>query len=941
MGHGNVPPDDDSASSSFSSDDNVEDKSALESVAFYSPRVHVYEHEDAAKQDDVPWDSTSRDASVDVDHEASLSVQPCCQAIANATLETLPRTNVPYEHFTAAIEHVTTHWPGDEDTGASEPTRAQAYHRLRSRLYRGFHDAFPLTEDMYVQWMQDARALEASREELLSLVKQSHGDYWSVPLTLESLELVKDTGDARALANAMAWTQSTLGLHFTRGHEIWARCRDLVAQQYDAMAHRDDAAREKEGAIRDLFARQLQLPLEQNDLVLSECRAWAAYNTLDAAASESLVQKASTWQTNVVAPFMNKMRAFETNVTAAVEDPVACERAWLQYVNFVTHRVAPVLAKDEATGTKARQVVVCLYERAVAGLCLSATLWKKYLEYVEAHADRGDKLAVAERARRNVPFDSSFWIDVLLEMEAMGTSVDERSHFMRTELLARATSPMDACHLLHVLLTWCDSIRRHVAMRSEHEFHRLDAVLGSVFADAQAFLARVFPDCIQGHVQLVQYQAKCYWTLLPSEDPARVATVCHVWNTMLEQPLGTHAALWLAYLASLERMNTFSSDELRAMVFDKARERCDEFPLALAEAWLVFEREQGNLASYQRARRYYAKHYAAAQAKAAASAGAATNVAPRDEKASARGKKRKAPTTTAERQKRRKADATETKQPRARTFRDDHTLFLCPVPKEATKDEITAIFRDIPSFQDARLVVKTRGKRHKSRGMAYVQFTDEAGVTAGLAKRGVLLHGLPVPIERSKPPATSALNALPSDQQAGPGAATTLYVGNLNRPESTAQVTEAQLEASLHDAMASVRANVSVQRVLIVRDRQHKLKNHALVQVADPSHVQLCIKHAAAVQAKVGPQVTLRPARASIAHVLAQEQKQRKTRSQRVPPTRPTTRLALASTATTTSFVPRALCRKAQGKETTSNMPVDGIMTPKSNDEFREMISRK
>ncbi|CAI5713932.1 unnamed protein product [Hyaloperonospora brassicae] len=1003
---------DSSSSSGFSSDEDVEDVQDCPSAASHAPNVHV-EVLDEAHTDTSPFRASTLDARI-----ASLDVRQCCRdAVESITRMSLP-LDVSYEQYAAALDHVTRHWPSldtDSTTHDVVEDRLGSYAALRAAVYRTFHQAFPLTEDMYIQWISDCRAKGDSAEQIMSLFDLAQQDYWSVSLTLQSLRSIRDHGDSVELKDAMTKAQTTVGMHFARGHEIWALCRDLTAEMYDEQDKPQGVNLRKERAIRDLFCRQMQLPLEQNDLVMSEFRAWNAYNTLDAEASGSAFQAASDRQSKLFGPVMKKLRGFEAKVQVA-RDATTPELAWQQYLNFVKHRVLPLMSGDETKSEEARHIVVCLYERAVATVCLSSTLWASYLDYVESgqlEADkwklRGcEKLTIARRAIRNVPFDSSMWTELLIEMERKGAPAEEISQFVRNELLARSRSPMDQYHLLSVLLTWCDVMRRHIHTLVHEQIpaisiQQVELQIGGVFSECEQFTSANFPDFVEGKLRLAEYQAKCYWALMPpvevpAHSPAtatKVSKQIESWKQTLATPLRNRVATWLAYLESLRRTNAFSAGCIRAMVFEKAVQCVTDVPLALAEAWLVFEREYGDFTGYLRARRHHAKCQALVQASSVQVATPPTS-APhgQGDKAIKSGKKRKAPVEAEQKKKAQKRPLAKRAKLDASSARKDdadalgveqmtsvqkaekkqahekltnaHTLFLCNVSKDASKDDIEEIFRDIPTLKDVRLVAKMRGDRVKSRGMAYVQFTDDAGMEAGLERNGFLLHEQPLRVERSKPPAGTSSGG---DGNTKPGGnegfwktdPLTFYAGNLNREGSKDQVTEEQLQVTVQQAMQAVGELVGVSRVSILKDRHGKLKNYGLVEMAEPLHVAVCLGNVAALQEKLGDQVTLKPSRFSISHILEQQQKQHMQKQQRkmgassvenrggaaskgakALRSRPSTRLAVSSSASTTSLMPRALRRKlAVQQNEASKTEADvshGSVTPKSNEDFRKML---
>ncbi|KUF93999.1 Dicer protein 4 [Phytophthora nicotianae] len=226
--------------------------------------------------------------------------------------------------------------------------------------------------------------------------------------------------------------------------------------------------------------------------------------------------------------------------------------------------------------------------------------------------------------------------------------------------------------------------------------------------------------------------------------------------------------------------------------------------------------------------------------------------------------------------------------------------------------------------------------------------SDEDMADVGLKRDGFLLHGHPLRVERSKPPPTSA--STPSKPSGGEGFwkpdPLTLYIGDLNREGSKDQVTEEQLQVALQQSMQAAGELVVVTRVSILKDRHGKRKNYGLVEVAESSQATFCLANVAALQSKLGDQVTMKPSRFSISHILEQQEKQKQKQRQSSskvgsqPHAKPSTRLALPSTGSTTSLMPRALRRKLAAQDNTAKN-VSAAVTPKSNEDFRKMLFNK
>jgi hypothetical protein len=70
--------------------------------------------------------------------------------------------------------------------------------------------------------------------------------------------------------------------------------------------------------------------------------------------------------------------------------------------------------------------VQCLYERAVADLCLDASLWLEYIEYLDSVLKIDTVvLPVCKRAVRNCPWSSPLWQHYLRALERYKKPFDE------------------------------------------------------------------------------------------------------------------------------------------------------------------------------------------------------------------------------------------------------------------------------------------------------------------------------------------------------------------------------------------------------------------------------------------------------------------------------------------------------------------------------------
>jgi hypothetical protein len=82
-----------------------------------------------------------------------------------------------------ALYHLRSRWPSED---VADESLINEFKGLRANLYARFHLAFPLTKDMYAEWIDDVSSLEEQQK----LFESAAEDYASVSLTLGYLNFL-------------------------------------------------------------------------------------------------------------------------------------------------------------------------------------------------------------------------------------------------------------------------------------------------------------------------------------------------------------------------------------------------------------------------------------------------------------------------------------------------------------------------------------------------------------------------------------------------------------------------------------------------------------------------------------------------------------------------------------------------------------------------------
>ncbi|RHY65857.1 hypothetical protein DYB38_006468 [Aphanomyces astaci] len=449
----------------------------------------------------------------------------------------------------------------------------------------------------------------------------------------------------------------------------WTECENVYHLYRAFLTDSIDDAATLNARVRSSYQGQLLNPyFEGSDRVLSEYRAWSQYQPNPADFTGE--QDSIQRRIHSSSALLAKMQTFERNLDKAdAADVSALQTLWLEYANFVVSRVS----------TLGCGVVVSVLERSVAAVCLSGELWGRYLTFLQ---DKRMKcLDVAKRAVRNVPFESAPWVALFVSMEMEGSTSAEAIHQVGADLCGRQPSPLDQEKRLEVLLAFCDAARRS----GSHELL------------LQAFT-----------------MSKPRWVEL--------------WDEVL-QHRSHEVCAWQSCISECLRVGG-TVQETRGY-FKRGVAAATDYPMVLAEAWVVFERELGDHVQFWiEAKRRYAlllrQYYVSEVSSSDKSESRKRLLAAED--GSNTGKNEAIDRRQAEYKKQRLSDDT------------NKTVFLCELDKAITNDDLLNLFAKPPVVKDG--VWKTNGSTIYVSGFG--DATSESSLLSAFAKDNVdaILHTL-------------------------------------------------------------------------------------------------------------------------------------------------------------------------------------------------------
>ncbi|XP_011655427.1 squamous cell carcinoma antigen recognized by T-cells 3 isoform X2 [Cucumis sativus] len=641
-------------------------------------------------------------------------------------------------------------------------------------------EIFPLTPSMWQEWAEDEASISTGPEALAAierLYERGVFDYLSVSFWLDYLNFIREydplvqdcaTSGIKKVRDLFERALTAAGLHFTEAEKLWEAYRDLEKSIYQTIAETDAQAKEKQvQLIRSIFHRQLSLPLSNMSSTLEAYKAWemevkqeCALDTESNYSDGVPTQVATTYQRAL--DMYNARVQLEDQISK--QDLTDTERLH-QYIIY--------LKFEQSAGDPAR--VQVLFERAIADFPVSVDLWLDYTCYMDKTLKVGNIVRnVYSRATRNCPWIGDLWVRYLLALERSHASEGEIASVFGKSLQC-SFSTLD--EYLDLFLTRIDGLRRRISSGVQLEDALEYSLIRETFQRASDYLS---PHLKNSEVLVRLY---AYWARLEINMGKNLDSARGVWESLLKI-CGSLSAAWEGYIAMEVELNHINNAR-------SIYKRCysKRFPGSGSEdichSWLRFEREFGSLEDFDHAVRKVnprleelksyklqiddsenpVKQNDRSKRKLG---GDAPNVESPAKKLkdSAHGPKKVTEKGKAQlenvddqtgdiRGRVKKLDdisdqqMNDSIQEKGKVYNDQCTAFISNLNLKVTYDHLRDFFQDVGGVVAIRILHdKFTGK---SRGLAYVDFSDDAHLEAGVAKNKQLLLGKKISIARSDP----------------------------------------------------------------------------------------------------------------------------------------------------------------------------------------------
>ncbi|KAJ3681419.1 hypothetical protein LUZ60_015908 [Juncus effusus] len=453
----------------------------------------------------------------------------------------------------------------------------------------GMSKLFPLTPKLWQDWIGDELSLNQSPEsfkEIENLYERSVQDYLSVSLWIDYINFVQEHDDSVSQCTPAGVSKmrelferaiTAAGLHLIEGGKIWEAYREFEQALVLTFSENETEEKAKQTQrIRNLFHRQLAVPLADSESTLKDYKIWESEQGNNI--SNETGSELDGLPPNVVTNYKNATEAF--NARKLYEDRIAREsdeQEKLQhYMNYIKF--------EESSGNPAR--VQILYERAISEFQVSSDLWLAYTNYVDTLKLPSIAKNVYYRATRNCTWVGELWARYLISLERANSSEEEIKTVFEWAVQCTFQTVQE---YLELYLTRIDSLRRRFLSQIGTEDLLDFEIIRKTFMDVSDSLAAQL-SCEE------LFNLHEYWAELEINLAKELIQARSVWENLIKKS-GSMLEAWKGYI-SME-INSGNINEARSIY-----KRCYSKKFIgtgsedICNAWIRFERKYGTLEDY-------------------------------------------------------------------------------------------------------------------------------------------------------------------------------------------------------------------------------------------------------------------------------------------------------------------------------------------------------
>eukprot|EP00092_Neocalanus_flemingeri_P022932 GFUD01024863.1.p1 GENE.GFUD01024863.1~~GFUD01024863.1.p1 ORF type:complete len:939 (+),score=286.08 GFUD01024863.1:83-2899(+) len=449
--------------------------------------------------------------------------------------------------------------------------KTEDFEKLREARKR-FHKFYPLTSDLWLDWISDEQKIATSEEEkkmVDDLFEKGVKDYLSVDLWLEYCQhSIGGIGTKEGIVRAREIHEKAIiacGLHISKGALIWEAYREFESALLSMMTPTGSEELEKIYAdqkkkVENLYKRQLRQPLLGMEDTFNEYKEF----TKDATDG------------NVVSDYhkaKEKLKARQKFEKKLIGEEIPIEN-YQEYIDFEMKEKDPTR-------------IQIIFERSITDHCLVSTLWSQYLTYLDSNLKISTvSLPVFERSIRNVPWSVEIWCDYLRSLERYEQPHSEVLSLFEQGLAAGFAQP---AAYLELWLCFIDYLRRRTVWNKD--ITESMSALRTVFERANLHLAKCGGD--------PDFEVSKYCANLEADQFGVMENARKIWAEITAAHPFT-ASVWLEYI-QLEK--TFGDKKHLRKAYQRGLEKTHDDPEILVRSFTQFEREEGSLEAFEHCRK--------------------------------------------------------------------------------------------------------------------------------------------------------------------------------------------------------------------------------------------------------------------------------------------------------------------------------------------------
>ncbi|XP_001946245.2 squamous cell carcinoma antigen recognized by T-cells 3 isoform X2 [Acyrthosiphon pisum] len=447
--------------------------------------------------------------------------------------------------------------------------------QLRAARKR-LNDKYPLSANLWLDWIKDEIAIVTTDEEkdnIIKLCEKAVKDYLSIDLWLEyvqfSIGCMSDTTGTDIIRELMERALTAGGLHVPNGNvlfEVYNEFEKLILMSLKQGTD-EKAINDQKRRINNLYRRQLSVPLFDMENTYAEYQQWLTAENLEK-------EKSTVDAYNKAFSKLQQIQVFEDRLLSKeAKDRL---ESYEEYIRW---------EKNPKEGGNKPSRIICLYERAIADIPLTQTLWADYIDYIVVTIKEADFiLATCKRSVDNCTWSSDLWIIYLTQAEANNQSHEEITAIMEKALSSWFSSPAEYRSLY---LSYIFYLRRRLNNTdAETKLKRIEDIR-SMLEQGQKFLLESYGYSGDPNCELL-----LWWTDFEAIITGDMERVRNMWNEILNAGLNQYSSYWMKYI-NIEIQ--FGDQKHVRKIFARALMTNTDLPETIGTEWIRYETLYGDL----------------------------------------------------------------------------------------------------------------------------------------------------------------------------------------------------------------------------------------------------------------------------------------------------------------------------------------------------------